>query len=276
MTRLSDFRNNRNEEFYDEEWVPSVLDAFAKDLVNVVSAGQDVLDVGCGTGHVTRYAAIRTGSGARVVGLDPTPHFLAAAKANSSLHEIEWVDGSCEELPFPDNSFDIVLCHQAWQYMPDVTTAFRELARVTKPGGLLAGGVWSPSAVQKPFGAVEHIFTRHLGPEIEQGHAFSFGGLERLRELAETSGLEIVRLETIELPTYFSSISHAVNVICAGSGRTLADGSMAMGMFDLDDPTFEPKVEALKVELQDVWASYVSDDGFNAPYFSDILEARAK
>ena len=275
MTRLSDFRNNRNEEFYDDEWVPTVLDAFAQDLVKVVSAGHDVLDVGCGTGLVTRYAANRAGPGARVVGVDPTPDLLAAAIRNSGPYEIEWVDGSCEELSFPDNSFDIVLCHQAWQYMPDVATGFHELARVTKPGGLLAGGVWSPSAVQKPFGAVENLFAHHLGPEIEQGHAFSFGGLERLRGLAEKSGFEIIRLETIGLPTNFSSISHAADVICAGSGRTLADGSMAMGMFDLDDPSFEPKVEALKAELEGMWASFASDDGFNAPYFSDVLEARA-
>lgn len=63
-------------------------------------------------------------------------------------------------------------------------------------------------------------------------------------------------------------------VLCAGAGRTLPDGT-GSGLFDLDDPTFEPKVDAATNDLEIRLASYVSDDGFTAPCYSDVIGAKA-
>ena len=73
-----------------------------------VSAGEDVLDVACGTGNATIPAAQ---AGARVTGLDLTPKLLeiARTRAGDQGLEIDLVEGDAEELPFPDASFDVVL-----------------------------------------------------------------------------------------------------------------------------------------------------------------------
>src|SRR5690349_2085327 len=73
-----------------------------------VRAGDDVLDVACGTGN----AAIRAAAaGGRVVGVDLTPELFAAGRrlASAAGVEVEWVEGDAEELPVEDESFDVVL-----------------------------------------------------------------------------------------------------------------------------------------------------------------------
>jgi SAM-dependent methyltransferase len=75
-----------------------------------VSRGEHVLDVACGTG-ITTITACR--AGAKVIGIDLTPELLERAREEAAIagliDGIEWKDGDAEDLPFPDNSFDIVL-----------------------------------------------------------------------------------------------------------------------------------------------------------------------
>src|SRR4051794_28145492 len=73
-----------------------------------VRPGDDVLDIGCGTGP----AAIRAAqAGGRVVGVDLTPELFPAARAEAAAAgvDVEWVEGDAEQLPFPDSRFDVVV-----------------------------------------------------------------------------------------------------------------------------------------------------------------------
>lgn len=102
-------------------------------------AGGAVLDCGCGTGALAGAIAARDGA-ARITGVDLSPPFLAAARAQVPGARFLAADATC--LPVPDASFDAALSLLVLQFVPDRAAAVAEMARVTKPGGLVAAAMW--------------------------------------------------------------------------------------------------------------------------------------
>lgn len=108
-----------------------------------LAAGEDVLDVGCGTGTLA-VAAVRAAPGVRVTGLDADPNILARARrrADGAGMEIAFHEGNATELAFPDASFDVVLSTLFFHHLPDDAKrrAAAEVVRVLRPGGRLVVG----------------------------------------------------------------------------------------------------------------------------------------
>jgi SAM-dependent methyltransferase len=100
-------------------------------------ADRMLLDAGCGTGSVLRSAARR---GARVAGLDAAAEMIAEARRR--LPDADLRVGDIAALPFPDATFDVVTAFNAVQYAAVPQAAVAELARVIRPGGRVAVGVW--------------------------------------------------------------------------------------------------------------------------------------
>jgi ubiquinone/menaquinone biosynthesis C-methylase UbiE len=102
-----------------------------------VRAGQNVLDVGCGTGIVAITAAR---IGASVRGLDLTPELLERARENARIAnvEIDFREGDAEALPFDDVTFDVVLSQFGHMFAPRPDVAMAEMLRVLKRGGTIA------------------------------------------------------------------------------------------------------------------------------------------
>jgi SAM-dependent methyltransferase len=111
-----------------------------------VRPGEEVLDVACGSGN----AAIRAAQAvAQVVGLDLTPDLLEAGRISAAEAgvEVDWVEGDAEALPFPDESFDVVLSTLGVMFAPRHPVAAGELARVLRPGGRMALCNWAADSV---------------------------------------------------------------------------------------------------------------------------------
>ena len=108
-------------------------------LIPQLRAGLDVLDVGCGPGTITVDLAARVAPG-RVVGLDVSaaPLDEARALAARSQVEVEFAVGDVYALDAADDSVDVVHAHQVLQHLTDPVAALREMARVCRPGGLVA------------------------------------------------------------------------------------------------------------------------------------------
>ena len=106
-----------------------------------IGPGDRVLDVGCGSGVVTRAIATRVGPGGRAVGVDPSSELLAIARdlarGGASGERIEFHEGSALRLPFADGSFDAVVCVTVLSHVPGGDGAIPELVRVLRPGGRL-------------------------------------------------------------------------------------------------------------------------------------------
>ena len=95
-----------------------------------IAPGEHVLDVGSGSGAVTREIARRVGSRGRVVGLDQSPELLTVARElarEAGLDDrVEFREGDALRLPFPDRSFDVVLCVTVLSHVPQGEAAIPE------------------------------------------------------------------------------------------------------------------------------------------------------
>jgi arsenite methyltransferase len=103
-----------------------------------LSAGERVLDLGCGAGTDSLVAAQMVGPDGSVVGIDMTPEMLAKAHraaAEMGAANVEFVEGEIELLPFADESVDVVISNGVIDLLPDKDTVFAEIYRVLRPGG---------------------------------------------------------------------------------------------------------------------------------------------
>jgi SAM-dependent methyltransferase len=106
-----------------------------------VRDGEAVLDVGSGTGALASAVASAMPS-ARITGVDPSPEYVAHARAAAAGDRIRFVVGDAQALDQPDAAFDRVLSLLVVNFIPDRERAIREMIRVTRPGGVVAAAVW--------------------------------------------------------------------------------------------------------------------------------------
>jgi SAM-dependent methyltransferase len=153
-----------------------------------VSTGDRVLDVGCGPGALTGEL-VRIAGADRVAAVDPSAPFVAAAVERHPGVDVRLA--SAEALPYPDSVFDAALAQLVVHFLPDPVAGLREMARVTRPGGVVAACVWDHAAGRGPLGTFWS--TAH---ELDPG-AIDESDLPGAREghleaLLVTTGLEAI------------------------------------------------------------------------------------
>jgi SAM-dependent methyltransferase len=106
-----------------------------------VQPGDDVLDVGSGTGALTAAVLAETDSG-RVVGIDPSSAYVDYARTRTKSERVTFEEGDGQQLRFPAGEFDKTLSLLVINFIPDPSKAVTEMTRVTRPGGVVAAAVW--------------------------------------------------------------------------------------------------------------------------------------
>ena len=132
-------------ELYERLLVPLIFEPYARDLADRVAAAapRDVLETAAGTGVLTRAMAWRLPATTRIVATDLNQPMLdQAAKRQADDRRIEWRQVDALALPFPDASFDVVVCQFGTMFFPDKVAAFREARRVLRSDGRLIFNVW--------------------------------------------------------------------------------------------------------------------------------------
>ena len=169
-----------------------------------VTAGQRVLDVGCGPGALTAELVARLGSGA-VAAVDPSEPFVAAARARHPGVDVRLAPA--ERLPFPDGAFDAALAQLVVHLMKDPLRGLTEMGRVTRRGGVVAACVWDHGGSRGPL----RIFwdaARELNPAVDDQSHLPGTRQGQLAELFDAAGLreiEVTALSvSLEHPTFNS------------------------------------------------------------------------
>lgn len=198
-------------------WALGNFDDLAKKILPVgegvvaatgISERDAVLDVACGTGNAAIPAA-RTG--ATVTGLDITPELLqdAAANADAAGVALTLVEGDAEDLPFEDESFDVVVSTFGCMFAPRHEIAAAEIARVLKPGGRIGICAWTPTG---RIGEFFQMISRHVPappPGVATGPPIMWGDQDHVRGLFADSGIELSFSEEIA-EFEFPSLDYAV------------------------------------------------------------------
>jgi SAM-dependent methyltransferase len=170
-----------------------------------VQDGDNALDVGCGTGSLTR-ALLDRGPAVRVTGVDGSAQFIEVGSKNLKDPRATLVQGDAQSLQFPDDSFDKCVSLLVMNFIPDAAKAVSEMRRVTRPGGTVCAAVWDYSDGMEML--------RHLWDEAastdENAKAKHEGNMPLCRkgELAalwEKCGLSNVQETALTIQTNFAS-----------------------------------------------------------------------
>lgn len=125
-----------------EETVKAFSGVAAVSISAPIESGQTVADLGCGAGLDSLLAAHRVGSSGTVIAFDFSAAMLGRAHLGgrrSSLSNVHFVQAAAEALPLPDSSVDVILVNGIFNLNPFRRDIFRELARILRPGGRVAG-----------------------------------------------------------------------------------------------------------------------------------------
>jgi SAM-dependent methyltransferase len=167
-----------------------------------VAPGQRALDVGCGPGALTAELARRVGP-ASVAAVDPSEPFVTAARERHPGVDVR--RSAAEELPFADDAFDAALAQLVVHFMADPVGGLREMARVTRPGGVVAACVWDHAGGAGPL-SVFWETARALDPSVVDEGRLAGAREGHLAELLAEAGLRELESTTlvvdVEHPTF--------------------------------------------------------------------------
>jgi SAM-dependent methyltransferase len=165
------------------------------DFANV-QAGQRALDVGSGPGALTTELVSRLGADA-VTAVDPSEPFVAALRER--LPGVNASQATAEDLPFGDGAFDVALAQLVVHFMKDPVAGLREMARVTRPGGVVATCVWDHAGERTPL-AVFWTAARQLDPGAHDESDLAGAHEGHLGELMRAAGLTEIEETLLEVP----------------------------------------------------------------------------
>ena len=129
---------------YDTYLVPLIFEPYAADLANRLGSRtlSRILEIAAGTGVVTRALAVALPESVSIIATDLNQAMLDQASAAGTERAVEWRQADAMQLPFPDETFDAVICQFGVMFFTDRSKAFSEVRRVLKPGGGFIFNVW--------------------------------------------------------------------------------------------------------------------------------------
>lgn len=210
-------------ENYDRYMVPLIFQSYADDLAGRASSlsPNAVLEVAAGTGVVTRALAPRLPADALYVVTDLNPEMLAYARSHQPADmRLEWQQADAMELPFADQSFDLVCCQFGAMFFPDRPAAYREARRVLEPGGHFLFSVWDRIEdnvfADEVTNALGEMFRRDP-PRFLARTPHGYHDTELIRRDLEAAGFTEVAIDTRAEQSRASSARIPAVAYCQGT-----------------------------------------------------------
>lgn len=176
---------------YESYFVPAIFGQWPPIMAEAarVGAGDDVLDIGCGTGVFTREALRLVGAGGSVTGADMSESMLTVAREICPAAGFEQCN--VMNLPFDDAMFDATVASFVLMFVPDPETALKEMERILRPGGRMAVSVWegldSNAVYSTLVKIVGDVVNKKAGDSI--AWPFTLGAEGKLTEIFEQAEL---------------------------------------------------------------------------------------
>ena len=185
-----------------------------------VSSGMRVLDVCTGPGMLVEAAI---GRGAQATGLDFSHEVVELARRRVPAGEFR--QGDAQSLPFPDNTFDAVVCGYGVMHIPEPERAMREMVRVVRPGGRVAISVWDSTTLNNGFGLIYAAVRAHGTLNIPLPHGpdfFQFSTEAKMRAALAEIGLTKLETALVDQRWNVKSASQYMDAMRGGTVRARA------------------------------------------------------
>lgn len=204
-------------EIYVGRWSRIAADLFIDWLAPEIA--RDWLDVGCGTGALTQRILARCGP-RRIVGLDPSDGFLAAARAAIDDPAVGFERADAESLPFGDDTFDYAVSGLCLNFVPEPARALSEMRRVLRPGGVGAVYVWDYAGQME---MIRHFWdaATALDPaaaDLDEGRRFPICNPDALDFAFGRAGFSAVATTPLDTQTLFSDFDDYWCPFLSGQG----------------------------------------------------------
>lgn len=176
-------------------------------------------DVGCGTGALA-HAVLATAEPARVVGVEPSEGFAAAARAATDDPRFELRPGTAAAIPAAAGEFDRVVSALVLNFVPDPIEGLTEMRRVTRAGGTIAGYVWDYAEGMQMIRAFWDVAGEldEAARGLDEGVRFPLCRPGPLGELLSSAGLAEVQVHPLEVPTVFGDFDDFWRPFLGGQG----------------------------------------------------------
>jgi ubiquinone/menaquinone biosynthesis C-methylase UbiE len=256
---------------YENYMVPALFAPCARVLIEAarLRAGESVLDIGCGTGVVSRQVAKQLGSSSSVVGIDISPNMLAVARAAAERDgvTVSWRQGNAERLAFPDRSFDVVLCQFALMFVTQKGLALSEMHRVATAHGRVLISVWQSLDRHPFYQALHTVIQQRVGMSAVQD-IFALGNAQQLRQLVTNARFRRVEIAPFSVTARFPNPETFI------ASEIEVDTAAIPSMQRLDDQSRREIVAAITSDMQSSLEEVTHDNEVVLPFHGQIVTAR--
>lgn len=255
-------------EAYEAYLVPNIFGPWADLVISEagLTEGQRVLDIACGSGTAARSAAAVIGPNGAVIGVDLDEAMIAVARGiavSPGSAPITWQRADAMDLPFPAASFDVVLCFEGIQFMPDRAKALAGFRRVLKPSGRLIGTLWGPLRESPGYQAIADGLAHFVSPDAGRFPPFALNGAAAIHTLLSGAGFARISVEPRTITRPAPSAATFIDWVASGA------------------PTIRHKVAQLAATDRAAFVAFVTEqlepfrrsDMLELPLMRHVLEA---
>ena len=243
---------------YDQFFGPLYFEPYAVEVAKRIDpAGiAVVLEIAAGTGRVTRHIRELISPKARLIASDISDEMLAVAKTKLGHLDIDWQNIDAQQLPFSDNSIDLVICCFGYMFVPDKPTAFAEAWRVLRPGGHFLFTTWDKLENNPASYTSMCIAKQYLEEQLPASYDLptSMSDEMVIRSLLKDTGFSNLSVENVKLLS-----------VCA-SAKEVALGFVQGGsVYDEVRKRKPGSIDEIKIRLEKELADQFGDSPMTMP-----------
>jgi ubiquinone/menaquinone biosynthesis C-methylase UbiE len=193
-------------QYWSQHFEPWFLPLYRKTLEKLGTIKRDLLlDAGCGAGLFTSMAIK---AGAQVIGVDAAPGLLEVARKRNPHNN--FLEEDLELLPFADDSFNLVVGFNAFQYAADFEGALREAYRVLRPGGKLVIGIWDKPEKSDATIVLKAISALLPSPPAGTPGPFTLSEDGKIQGIVEKIGMHMIYKTIVSCPFLYENLTEGI------------------------------------------------------------------